>query len=57
MYYIHTIIGQEVRTMKYYFVEDFVKQIGKNPQTLKEWDKKDIFKPHHVAQTAYRYYS
>ena len=31
--------------------------IGKTSQTLREWDKKDILKPHHVAPTGYRYYS
>ena len=43
--------------MKYYSIGDFAKSIGKNPQTLREWDKKDILKPHHVAPTGYRYYS
>lgn len=43
--------------MKYYSIGEFSKLIGKNSQTLREWDKKDIFKPHHVAPTGYRYYS
>lgn len=43
--------------MKYYSIGDFASLIGKNPQTLREWDKKDILKPHHVAPTGYRYYS
>jgi len=43
--------------MKYYSIGVFSKLIGKNPQTLREWDKKDLFKPHHVAPTGYRYYS
>lgn len=43
--------------MKYYSIGDFAKLIGKNPQTLREWDKKDILKPHHIAPTGYRYYS
>ncbi|WP_129600933.1 IS607 family transposase [Anaerophilus nitritogenes] len=43
--------------MKYYSIGQFSKLIGKNPQTLREWDKKDILKPHHVAPTGYRYYS
>ncbi|WP_370671422.1 IS607 family transposase [Clostridium botulinum] len=30
--------------------------MGKTSQTLREWDKKDILKPHHVAPTGYRYY-
>ena len=43
--------------MKYYSIGEFSKLIGKNAQTLREWDKKDILKPHHVAPTGYRYYS
>ncbi|MGL5258804.1 MAG: IS607 family transposase, partial [Lachnospiraceae bacterium] len=27
--------------MKYYSIGDFANLIGKNPQTLREWDKKD----------------
>lgn len=43
--------------MKYYSIGAFANLIGKNPQTLREWDKKGILKPHHVAPTGYRYYS
>ena len=43
--------------MKYYSIGQFSKLIGKASQTLREWDKKDILKPHHVAPTGYRYYS
>ncbi|MDS0526508.1 IS607 family transposase [Clostridium sp. SHJSY1] len=43
--------------MKYYSIGEFSKLIGKNPQTLREWDKKEILKPHHIAPTGYRYYS
>jgi len=43
--------------MKYYSIGEFSKLIGKTSQTLREWDKKDILKPHHVAPTGYRYYS
>lgn len=43
--------------MKYYSIGQFSKLIGKTSQTLREWDKKDILKPHHVAPTRYRYYS
>ena len=42
--------------MKYYSIGEFAGLIGKNAQTLREWDKKDLFKPHHVAPTGYRYY-
>lgn len=43
--------------MKYYSIGQFSKLIGKNAQTLREWDKKGILKPHHTAPTGYRYYS
>jgi putative resolvase len=43
--------------MKYYSIGEFSKLIGKTSQTLREWDKKNILKPHHVAPTGYRYYS
>lgn len=43
--------------MKYYTVGEFAKLIGRNPQTLREWDKKDVLKPHHIAPSGYRYYS
>jgi len=43
--------------MKYYTIGEFAKLIGKSPQTLREWDKRNILKPHHVAPTGYRYYS
>ena len=33
------------------------KLIGKNSQTLRECDEKELLKPHHVAPTGYRYYS
>jgi len=43
--------------MKYYSIGQFSKLIGKTSQTLREWDKKDILRPHHIAPTGYRYYS
>jgi predicted site-specific integrase-resolvase len=43
--------------MKYYSIGKFSKLIGKTAQTLREWDKKGVLKPHHVAPTGYRYYS
>lgn len=33
---------------------EFAELIDKNPQTLREWDKKNVFKPHHVGPTGYR---
>lgn len=43
--------------MKYYTVGEFAELIGKNAQTLREWDKRNVLKPHHIAPTGYRYYS
>ncbi|MGB5822632.1 MAG: IS607 family transposase [Proteocatella sp.] len=43
--------------MKYYSIGEFSKLIGKTSQTLRDWDKKDELKPHHVAPSGYRYYS
>lgn len=43
--------------MKYYSVGEFSKLIGKTTQTLRNWDKDNILKPHHVAPSGYRYYS
>lgn len=43
--------------MKYYSIGEFSKLIGKTSQTLRDWDKKGEFKPHHVTPSGYRYYS
>ncbi|MDP4179148.1 MAG: IS607 family transposase [Bacillota bacterium] len=43
--------------MEYYSIGKFSKLIGKNAQTLREWDKKGELKPHHVTPSGYRYYS
>lgn len=43
--------------MKYYSIGRFSKLIGKTTQTLRDWDKKGILKPHHVSPSGYRYYS
>ncbi|MDT3701032.1 MAG: IS607 family transposase [Thermincola sp.] len=43
--------------MKYYTIRDFAKLIGKTPQTLRNWDRKEILKPHHTSTNGYRYYS
>lgn len=42
---------------KYYKIGEFAKLIGKTPQTLRDWDKKGIFKPDHVELSGYRYYT
>ncbi|MFC3783141.1 MerR family DNA-binding transcriptional regulator, partial [Bacillus chungangensis] len=43
--------------MKYYSIGEFAKLIGKTTQTLRNWDKRGVFKPHHVTESGYRYYS
>jgi len=43
--------------MKYYSIGEFAELIGKTAQTLRNWDKRDILKPHHITDSGYRYYS
>ena len=43
--------------MKYYSIGQFAQLIGKTEQTLRNWDKKSVLKPHHVTESGYRYYS
>lgn len=43
--------------MKYYSIGEFANQIGKTVQTLRNWDKKGVLKPHHVTDGGTRYYS
>lgn len=43
--------------MKYYSIGQFAELIGKTEQTLRNWDKKGVLKPHHVTESGYRYYS
>ena len=43
--------------MKFYSIGEFAKLIGKTEQTLRNWDKKGILKPHHVTRAGHRYYS
>ncbi|MCO5388620.1 IS607 family transposase [Desulfosporosinus sp.] len=43
--------------MNYYSIGEFAKLIGKTEQTLRNWDKNNTLKPHHIAPTGYRYYS
>ena len=43
--------------MEYYTVGQFAKIISKTPQTIRNWDKENILKPHHVSESGYRYYS
>lgn len=43
--------------MKYYSIGEFSELVGITQQTLRNWDKNDKLKPHHVAKSGYRYYS
>lgn len=43
--------------MKCYQIGEFAKLIGRTPQTLRNWDKDNVLKPHHVAESGCRYYS
>lgn len=43
--------------MKYYSIGEFSRLTGKTIQTLRNWDKKEVLKPHHVSESGYRYYS
>lgn len=43
--------------MKYYSIGEFANLIGKTTKTLRNWDKQNIFKPHHVTNSDYRYYT
>lgn len=43
--------------MKFYSIGEFSKLIGKTTQTLRNWDKDNVLKPHHVTNSGYRYYS
>ncbi len=41
----------------YYAIGDAAKLIGVTVQTLRNWDKTGRLKPHHVAESGFRYYS
>ena len=43
--------------MKYYSIGKFSKLIGKTPQTLRDWHKKETYLPHHITSGGTRYYS
>lgn len=43
--------------MEYYTINKFSKMVGKTPQTLRNWDKSGVLKPHHTSTNGYRYYS
>jgi putative resolvase len=46
-----------VINLKYYSIGEFAKLIGKTEQTLRNWDKNNTLKPHHIIESGYRYYS
>lgn len=43
--------------MKVYSIHQFAKLINRTPQTLRNWDKSNKLKPHHLGGNGYRYYS
>ena len=43
--------------MKHYTIQETAKLLSVTPQTLRNWDKKEYFKPSFVAMNGYRYYS
>jgi len=43
--------------MGYYTINKFSKIIGVSAQTLRNWDRNNKLKPHHVSSNGYRYYS
>ncbi|WP_282082064.1 recombinase family protein [Bacillus cereus] len=43
--------------MKLYSIGDFAEKIGRTEQTLRNGDKNNKFKPHHVSVGGTRYYS
>ncbi|MBC8061194.1 MAG: MerR family transcriptional regulator, partial [Clostridiaceae bacterium] len=43
--------------MKYYAVGEFSKVIGKTGQTIRNWDRNGVLKPHHIAKSGHRYHS
>jgi len=43
--------------MKYYSIGQFSDLIGKMPQTLRDWHKKDSFIPPHITDGSTRYHS
>ncbi len=43
--------------MKYYSVKQLSNLLGVTSQTLRNWDKNGKLKPHHIAESGYRYYS
>lgn len=43
--------------MKVYSIHQFSKLINRTPQTLRNWDRSNKLKPHHLGGNGYRYYS
>jgi len=43
--------------MKYYTIREFAQMVGKTPQTLRNWERREVLIPHHKGMNGYRYYS
>lgn len=48
---------EEIVTEKYMTVEEFAKRIGVHPQTVRQWDKTGVLRPHHKTPSGRRLYS
>lgn len=42
---------------EYLTINKVLKLLGVSPRTLRNWDKANKLKPHHVSANGYRYYS
>ena len=47
----------ETEMKEYYAIGKASKMIGVTAQTLRDWDRSGKLKPHHTAESGYRYYS
>lgn len=47
----------EIEKSKYYTVKEFAEKIGVHPQTVRNWDRKNILKPAFTSPTGYRMYT
>ena len=43
--------------MKFYTIHEFSGLVNRTPQTLRNWDRREILIPHHKGPNGYRYYS
>ena len=42
--------------MNFYSIGEFSKLIRKTTQTLRNWDKNNVLKSHHITNSGYMYY-